>query len=88
MGEKKVRGRGGKERISVPILVSVHYTRYQGVDVCGCADEEEDDEEEGLEVEDCCLREYISRISWAMIGGFSGQMDAVRMWSWGKGGGP
>lgn len=48
------------ERASVPILVPVHYTRYQGVDVCGCADEEEDDEEEGLEVEDCCLRECIS----------------------------
>ena len=25
------------------------------MEIGGCADEEEDDEEEGLEVEDCCL---------------------------------
>ena len=28
--------------------------------VCGCADSEQDDEEEGLEVEERCLRVYIS----------------------------
>lgn len=39
---------GGKRRsrANIPVLVPVHYTGYYGVDICGCADEEEDGEEE------------------------------------------
>ena len=35
-----------------PVLVPVHIAGHDVVNVCACADEEEDDEEEGLEVEE------------------------------------
>ena len=39
----------------VPVFMPVQDRRRDAVDVCVCADEEEDDQEEGLEVEDRCL---------------------------------
>ena len=48
--EKRVRG----ER-DVPVLVPIDESWHHGVGVCACADEKEDDEEEGLKVEYCGL---------------------------------
>lgn len=44
----------------LPVLVSVHHGGYELVDVCACADEQEDDEEERLEVEEGGLEGLVS----------------------------
>lgn len=44
-----------KWRKSVPVFVPVHDGGDDGVDVRRCADAEEDDEDEGLQVEYRCL---------------------------------
>lgn len=49
------------EARDVPVLVPVHYRGEHGVRVGARADEQEDDEEEGLEVEEGRLR----RVSFA-----------------------
>lgn len=36
----------------IPVLIPVHDTRSEVVDVCARADEQQEDEEEGLEVEE------------------------------------
>jgi len=52
-----VEGKGRKSRIAkksgrhVPLLVTVNEARRNGTDVRACTDEQEDDEQEGLEVE-------------------------------------
>jgi hypothetical protein len=52
--QRKKEKRGGRER-DVPILVPIDKSWHHGVGICACADEEEDDEEKGLEVEYCGL---------------------------------
>ncbi len=44
--------RGGGEEEGLPVLVPVHDAWEDVVGVCARADEQEDDEEEGLEVEE------------------------------------
>lgn len=44
----------------LPVLVSVHHGGYELVDVCACADEQEDDEEERLEIEEGGLAGLVS----------------------------
>jgi hypothetical protein len=41
--------------VDVPILVPIQKSREDAVQVCACADEKEDDEEERLELEDAEL---------------------------------
>ena len=36
----------------LPVFISVHITWHDIVDVCACANQEEDNKEEGLEVEE------------------------------------
>lgn len=48
-------GESWGERESIPVLVPVYEAGHHGVGVGARADEEQDDEEERLEVEDCCL---------------------------------
>jgi hypothetical protein len=43
----------------VPILVPIQESREDTVQVCACADEEEDDKEECLELEDAELDDYV-----------------------------
>lgn len=69
-GESKFR-----KRQDVPVLVAVDETGHHGVGVGACADEEQDDEEEGLEVEDCGLEGGL--VVW-LIGG----MDGVEWIEW------
>ncbi len=45
----------GDATANVPVLVAIHDAGEDVVRVGACADEEEDDEEEGLEVEERCL---------------------------------
>lgn len=46
---RMIQGHGNNNY--VPVFISVHETRGHGVDVCRCADEEDDDQEHGLEIE-------------------------------------
>lgn len=43
----------------VPILVPIQESREYTVQVCACANEEEDDEEERLELEDAELNDHM-----------------------------
>jgi len=63
----------GDATANVPVLVAIHDAGEDVVRVGACADEEEDDEEEGLEVEE--------RRLW--VGGRGGQ--CVIGWGWSTG---
>lgn len=61
----------------VPVLVPVHYRGEHGVRVGARADEQEDDEEEGLEVEEGRLR----RVSFVRVRVLAAAVD-VPWWRW------
>ncbi|EEH46145.2 uncharacterized protein PADG_02295 [Paracoccidioides brasiliensis Pb18] len=44
-----------ESKTSIPVLVAIHYPRHYRMGVSACADDEENDEEEGLEVEERSL---------------------------------
>ena len=55
-GRERERRIGKKSGRHVPLFVTVNEPRRNGADVRACADEQEDDEQEGLEVEKRRLR--------------------------------
>lgn len=55
MAPGKTKGKQEQIWKDLPILISVHDGRYDGVYVGRGADEEEDNEEKRLKVEDGCL---------------------------------
>jgi hypothetical protein len=63
----------------VPILVPIQESREDTVQVCACADKEQDDEEERLELEDAELDGYAISVRGSRI---FGRKTVVPLLSW------
>lgn len=71
----------GDGRDALPILVAVHDPRHDGVSIGACANDEEDDHEEGLEVKERRLWENIGSVLLSFLASLmDGCLPSWEMW--------